>query len=176
MRFVTIIVSTLSLLATTVSAATIPPIVIPISNKPLPPLPPRIPDPAPEVSWTPLDRITYDEGYDDPFRSLEHLSCSDGENGLMTKFGYKKQTDIPRFPYIAGMDRVEGWNSTNCGTCWAIEFGGRTIFVLAVDHLEHGINLPKKAMDDLTWGRSVELGSVVAEVYQVPQKNCDLPL
>merc|ERR1712061_702272 len=46
--------------------------------------------------------------------SLTTVSCSDGTNGLMTRWGY--QTLEPMFPYVSAMAGVT-WNSPSCGTC-----------------------------------------------------------
>ena len=59
------------------------------------------------------DPVKYDTGYDDGSRSMAVVSCSDGVNGLMTRYGWQTQGEIPRFPYIGGAGAVEGWNSAN---------------------------------------------------------------
>ena len=38
------------------------------------------------------------------------VACSDGENGLETRYGWKIQSDVPNFPYVGGAFRVAGWN------------------------------------------------------------------
>lgn len=120
------------------------------------------------------DTVTWDVGYDNPDRTLENIACSDGPNGLIQKYGWTSQGQIARFPYIGGAEAVEGWNSNNCGTCWSVTFTGRTVFVLAVDHTGHGLNIGLKAMDDLTGGNAVFYGKVDAVVNQVPLQNCGL--
>ena len=57
--------------------------------------------------------VIYDEGYDDRGRSLAVVSCSDGVNGLITKYGWSSQGQIPRFPFIGGSSTVGGFNSPN---------------------------------------------------------------
>ncbi|KAK5660172.1 hypothetical protein OQA88_13641 [Cercophora sp. LCS_1] len=119
-------------------------------------------------------QVTWDIGYDDPNRKLESVSCSDGPNGLIKKYGWTTQGAIPRFPYIGGAEAVEGWNSKNCGTCWSATFKERTVFVLAIDHTGHGLNLGLGAMEDLTDGNAVFYGKVDAVVNQVPLQYCGL--
>lgn len=34
------------------------------------------------------ETVSYDVGYDDAGRSLTSVACSDGENGLITKYGW----------------------------------------------------------------------------------------
>lgn len=122
------------------------------------------------------------------------VSCSDGPNGLITKYGWQTQKDVKKFPYIGGVEAVGGWNSPNvsavshhrasnryrvlttvqCGTCWSATYNGRTINILAVDHSAAGLNIALDAMNDLTNGQAVFLGRVDATVAQVPISNCGL--
>lgn len=41
------------------------------------------------------------------------MSCSDGANGLITRYGWATQGVIPKFPYIGGAELIAGWNSPN---------------------------------------------------------------
>lgn len=59
--------------------------------------------------------VSYDTGYDDGSRSLTAVSCSDGPNGLMTRYGWQTQAQVARFPYIGGAPAVGGWNSPGVG-------------------------------------------------------------
>jgi len=56
--------------------------------------------------------VTYDKKYDSTSGSLSTVMCSDGLNGLMTKYGWKTYSQIPNFPYIGGSSVVTAWNST----------------------------------------------------------------
>jgi hypothetical protein len=62
-----------------------------------------------------LDTVSYDEGYDKGGRSMRAVSCSDGNNGLITNYGWQVQSDIPHFPYIGGSVDIAGWNSPSVG-------------------------------------------------------------
>jgi hypothetical protein len=55
--------------------------------------------------------VSYDTGYDDAGRSLTSVSCSDGTNGLITKYGWSNQGAVAGFPRIGGYSGVAGWNS-----------------------------------------------------------------
>jgi len=116
--------------------------------------------------------VSYDTGYDDGNRDLTALSCSDGSNGLITKYGWNKQSNVPSFPRIGGYQGVAGWNSPQCGTCYGVTYNGKTIYVLAVDHTATGFNLAKAAMDDLTNGQAAALGRIDAQYAQVATSNC----
>ncbi|KAK4181500.1 Cerato-platanin [Triangularia setosa] len=118
--------------------------------------------------------VSYDVGYDDPNRGLDTVACSDGVNGLIWKYGWKKQGDISNFPFIGGSQSIAGWNSPNCGTCWSATWNGKTIYVLAIDHTGSGLNLGLRAMDALTNGHGQELGRIDAIVAQVPISQCGL--
>ncbi|KAF3073417.1 protein SnodProt1 precursor [Trichoderma harzianum] len=120
------------------------------------------------------DTVSYDTGYDDGSRSLNVVSCSDGPNGLETRYHWSTQGQIPRFPYIGGVQAVAGWNSASCGTCWKLSYSGHTIYVLAVDHAAAGFNIALDAMNALTGGQAVALGRVSATASQVAVKNCGL--
>lgn len=60
-----------------------------------------------------LPSVSFDRGYDDGARSLTAVSCSDGENGLITTYGWDTQSEVAGFPYIGGVEAVGGWNSPN---------------------------------------------------------------
>ncbi|KAJ2968038.1 hypothetical protein NQ176_g9372 [Zarea fungicola] len=118
--------------------------------------------------------VSYDTGYDDGSRTLAVTSCSDGDNGLITRYHWQTQNQIPRFPFIGGAQAVAGWNSPSCGTCWSLQYQGRNITVLAVDHSGDGFNIGLHAMNELTGGRGVEVGRVKAEATPVDVKLCGL--
>lgn len=103
------------------------------------------------------------------------VSCSDGTNGLITRYGYQTQGAIPRFPHVGGAAQIAGWNSASCGTCWQLSYGGRTINVLAIDHAAAGFNIAKAALDELTNGQAEALGRVEATVVQTAASDCGLP-
>lgn len=104
--------------------------------------------------------VSYDAGYDDLTRSLSLVSCSDGTNGLLTK-GYTTQGSLPTH-YIGGTQFIAGYNDANCGTCWTLTYGQRSINVLAIDHTATGFNIAQTALDALTGGQAVADGRVDA--------------
>ncbi|KAF2819353.1 Cerato-platanin [Ophiobolus disseminans] len=118
--------------------------------------------------------VSYDTGYDDASRALTSVSCSDGANGLITKYGWASQGSVAGFPRIGGYVGVEGWNSAQCGTCYGVTYKGKTVYVLAVDHTDNGFNLAKAAMDDLTNGQAAQLGRIEAQYAQVAVSNCGI--
>ncbi|KFX89471.1 hypothetical protein O988_08623 [Pseudogymnoascus sp. VKM F-3808] len=117
--------------------------------------------------------VSYDTGYDNDARPLTEVACSDGENGLITRKGWHTQGDIPT-PYIGGAQAVEGWNSLNCGTCWRLDYKGRSINVLAIDHTDAGFNIAQEALDALTNGQAVQLGRIDAQATQIAANICGM--
>ncbi|OCL14252.1 eliciting plant response-like protein [Glonium stellatum] len=118
--------------------------------------------------------VSYDTGYDDASRSLTAVACSDGANGLITKYGWQTQGQIPHFPYIGGYEGIAGWNSAQCGTCWSLTYNGKTIYILAIDHTASGFNIAETAMNDLTGGNAVQFGRVDATYTQVASSYCNV--
>ena len=126
------------------------------------------------ASLTSAITVSYDTGYDDRGKSLATVACSDGQNGLMTKYGWSTVGNIPSYPYVGGYQGVSGWNSPQCGTCYGVTYNGRTIYVLAIDFVGQGFNIAKAAMNDLTNGQAEKLGRINAAYTQVPLSNCKL--
>lgn len=118
--------------------------------------------------------VSYDTGYDQAGRSLTEVSCSDGPNGLITRYKWHTQGEIPKFPNIGGVQAVAGWNSPSCGTCWRLEYKGNKVNVLAVDHAAAGYNIGLAAMNTLTKGQAVALGRVDAKATQVNPSECGI--
>lgn len=118
--------------------------------------------------------VSYDAGYDNRGRSLTQVACSDGPNGLITRKHWNTQGDIPTFPFIGGAQAVASWNSANCGTCWRLDYNGRSINVLVIDHADAGFNIAQEAMDALTGGQSVQLGRVNGEATQIDASICGM--
>ncbi|THH31431.1 hypothetical protein EUX98_g2747 [Antrodiella citrinella] len=117
--------------------------------------------------------VSFDQTYDDASNSLDIVSCSDGQNGLITK-GFTTFGSLPSFPNIGGAAAVAGFNSPNCGTCWELEFEGNTINVLAIDHTLTGFNIALAAMNTLTNGNAQFLGRINATATQVAGSACGL--
>ena len=69
---------------------------------------------------------------------------------------------------------MAGWNSPSCGTCWRLEYQGKSVNILAVDHADSGYNIGLKAMNTLTNGQAVQLGRVDAKATQVDASACGI--
>ncbi|EPQ57828.1 Cerato-platanin [Gloeophyllum trabeum ATCC 11539] len=119
--------------------------------------------------------VSYDQTYDNSGQSLNTVACSNGPNGLLSKYPWLSTFgSIPDFPYIGGAAAVAGWNSAQCGTCWQLTYNGKTITVLAIDHTDNGFNIALEAMNDLTDNQAEFLGRVDATVTQVDVSQCGL--
>ena len=121
----------------------------------------------------PAVRVAYSGQYDNKKLSLNGVACSNGPNGLITK-GYHTLGDLKNFPYVAGTQYVNGWNSPNCGSCWKLTYGSKSVNVLAVDHVAEGFIVSKAAMDKLTGGQSLNLGHVQGAAQQVANSECQI--
>lgn len=70
---------------------------------------------------------------------LTSYACSDGSNGLITKYGVSTvsqlQAKLKPNVYIAASPAIGGWNSANCGKCYAARNpkNNRRFFYIAVD-------------------------------------------
>jgi len=115
--------------------------------------------------------VSFDQTYDNPSGSLATVSCSNGQNGLLTK-GFTTFQSLPSFPNIGGASAVEGFNSANCGTCWQLTFDGISVNVIAIDHAASGFNIALEAMNTLTNGNAEFLGRINAQATQVAASAC----
>nr|AGL40518.1 cerato-platanin 1 [Crinipellis campanella] len=128
-------------------------------------------------SSTDAVQLQYDTIYDNSNGDLNTVACSDGPNGMLTA-GYSTFGSLPKFPFIGAAEAVQGWNSAACGTCWELTYttksAKRAINVLAIDHASLGLNIAKKAMDQLTGNQAQELGKIDVQARQVPSSVCGL--
>lgn len=115
----------------------------------------------------------YDTTYDTASLSTLSIACSDGVNGLYTK-GYQTLGALPKFPLIGASVEVPGWNSPNCGKCYAVTYGTTTRNILAVDHAGEGWVLSRAALDQLTGGLATQLGRVPVTWVPTAQSDCGL--
>eukprot|EP00121_Abeoforma_whisleri_P014675 Awhi_evm1s13535 len=74
---------------------------------------------------------------------LTKVSCSDGTNGLITRWSYTDLSSM--FPYVAAVSGHH-WNSPKCGSCYKLEdFSTQnTVYVTAIDQC----NDPSEAHQD----------------------------
>ncbi|KAG9315824.1 Cerato-platanin [Chiua virens] len=117
-------------------------------------------------------KVTYVGLYDDPNWSLDSTACSNGANGLDTKWAVLG--DIPNFPAVAGIPGLT-WNSPLCGTCWELSYDDganmmHNITVTAVDAAYSTFNVAEDAFTSWAGTSGVAAGSIEATAVQVP---CD---
>jgi hypothetical protein len=113
---------------------------------------------------------TFDTAYDDANLSLSTVTCSNGENGLVTK-GYNTIGDLPTQD-VAGSLTVKGWNDANCGACYSLSYKNETVYVVAIDAAIGGFNVAQKVLDKLTHGHAQEFGSVAVGYEEVDGSKC----
>jgi len=118
--------------------------------------------------------VSYDNTYDNGAGEMTSVACSDGPNGLITKYGWTTFSQIPKFPHIGGSSTIPGWDAATCGQCFALTYKGKTIHVLAIDTAPSGMNIAEEAMNKLTNGQAEQLGRVTATIKKVGVSNCGL--
>ncbi|KAL0567384.1 hypothetical protein V5O48_014612 [Marasmius crinis-equi] len=126
------------------------------------------------------DTLAFDSHYGVAGGSLTTVACSDGANGIITRFNITTFGQLPSFPNIGAAGAVTGWNSTACGTCWEVTFTNSTgakksLNITAIDVAGPGsFNVAQAAMDNLTDGNAVAFGRVTVTSRQVPVAGCGL--
>lgn len=119
--------------------------------------------------------LAYDTTYDNASLSLNDVACSDGPNGLETKYpNYPNLGSFPNFPNLGGVYTVSGYNSPQCGSCYAVTYGSTTINILAVDRSVNGFTVSQEAMNNLTGGHAAEFGRVNVSFIPVNVSACGL--
>lgn len=116
----------------------------------------------------------WDSVYDNAGQSTLTLACSDGVNGLYTK-GKTTLGSVPGFALVGAAPTIAGWNSPNCGKCFQITYGSKTIYVTGVDTSRSTTDfvLSKSALNTLTGGLADQLGRVPVTWSQVANRaNC----
>ncbi|KIJ16027.1 hypothetical protein PAXINDRAFT_113779 [Paxillus involutus ATCC 200175] len=126
------------------------------------------------LAQTTQTTLSYDTNYDNANLSLSQVACSDGPNGLETK-NYTTLGSLPGFPFVGGAFTVAGWNSPQCGTCYAVTYGAVTINVLAVDVSKTGFTISQAGMNALTNNQAAALGRVNVTYVLVAPQACGLP-
>ncbi|KAL4870141.1 hypothetical protein BDV12DRAFT_66436 [Aspergillus spectabilis] len=122
--------------------------------------------------------LSYDPKFDVGGTSLNDVSCSNGNFGLVTE-GFTTFNSLPSFPRIGGTPTIAGWGSENCGKCYQASYTNaagvtNSIYLTAVDSAPGGFNVGVQAMDELTGNRAVELGRVNIVWTEVGRENCGL--
>ncbi|KIK90523.1 hypothetical protein PAXRUDRAFT_151730 [Paxillus rubicundulus Ve08.2h10] len=125
------------------------------------------------LAQTTQTTLSYDPNYDNANLPLSNVACSDGPNGLESK-NYTTLGSLPNFPLLGGVYTVEGWNSPQCGTCYAVTYNGVTVNILAVDVSKEGFTISQQAMDVLTDDQAVALGRINVAYALVTPQACGL--
>ncbi|KAF8506828.1 Cerato-platanin-domain-containing protein [Russula emetica] len=132
-----------------------------MESKPCPPPSNPSKGPSPPTTSTPATlRATYDTFYDNKSGLMNNVACSNGANGLSSRF--PTFGDVPSFPFLGGAFDVV-WNSPNCGSCWNLTnpATGTSINIVAIDTAGAGFNIAQKAFVQLNGG---QIGQGVLDV------------
>ncbi|KAG9226605.1 hypothetical protein CCMSSC00406_0006170 [Pleurotus cornucopiae] len=117
--------------------------------------------------------VRWDDTYGNPSGSMSSVSCSDGANGLASRFPTFGK--VPSFPHVGAVPGAS-WNSPLCGSCWELKYKGKAIYITAVDQARNADSyiISKKAMNDLTGGQAVPLGTAQVSAKKVSNSKCHL--
>ena len=129
----------------------------------------------PPTSSSTVEPVRQNNFYDNGNESMNNVACSNGANGLVTKF--PPFNKLPTFPFIGGGFTVHNWNSPECGSCWELTdpATGVTIFVTAIDTISSGFSLSHAAVSNLTRGNAGPTFSEVnVDATEVPRHICGL--
>ncbi|ESK92200.1 allergen asp f 15 precursor [Moniliophthora roreri MCA 2997] len=121
-------------------------------------------------------QLRFDNTYDNGGGSMNTVACSTGANGLAQRF--PTFGSLPTFPNIGASSDIGGFNSPACGNCYNLTFTfqgvTRSVTVTAIDHAGNGFNVAQPAMDTLTNGNAVALGTIDVQSQQVARSVCGL--
>jgi hypothetical protein len=118
--------------------------------------------------------VTYHNyGNNDPF--IPGPSCSDGQYGLVTRWGYS--TLAPLAPYVMATS-ISGWNSPNCGKCYEVSGPAGTRYITAIDQCAPDVgggmhfDIHPQAFREVMGDAGVFAGSGRANFREVASSNC----
>ena len=102
---------------------------------------------------------------------LTECACSDGKNGLMTRWGISDISSL--YPYVTSFS-MASWNSPYCGNCLKLSYNGKSIFVTVIDACGN----PPAGLDahfDMSPEAYQELGASVAAGHSIIKYNFVTP-
>jgi hypothetical protein len=134
--------------------------------------PPGTASSSPPISTPSPLRATYDPTFDNSAGSMNGVACSNGPNGLASRF--PTFGSVPSFPFIGGAFDVQ-WNSPNCGACWNITNPtlGTSVHIVAIDTSGVGFNLARQVFSELNDG-NVDAGVIEVTATKIAPSVCGL--
>ncbi|RPA92881.1 Sm1 protein [Choiromyces venosus 120613-1] len=119
---------------------------------------------------------SFDNVYDLPDLPTLDLACSNGVAGLSSTLGLDRISQVPHYPLVGVIEKVEGWGSLSCGKCFRVmnQQSGQNINIIAVDHADMGLVLSLAALDQLTGGQGQVLGRVDVRYEEIGRWECGL--
>jgi len=117
-------------------------------------------------------KVTFDPTYDNAGDSMDIVACSNGQNGLASRF--PTFGSVPNFAHIGGAFNVV-WNSPNCGACWILTNPANNAFInfTAIDAAGVGFNIAEAAFRQLNGG-VIGNGTLQVEARRVSPSVCGL--
>jgi len=118
--------------------------------------------------------LTYNGIFNDINTSVKEFACWSGKPGnLIEDQGWVSLEDLPYA--IAGYEGVDGPDSPLCGTCWVVEYEGRSEALIVIDSAKSGLATGIHTMNSLTGGKATYLGRANVTATQSPYlSDCGL--
>jgi len=117
-------------------------------------------------------KVTFDPTYDNAAGSMNTVACSNGQNGLASRFPTFGR--VPNFAHIGGAFNVV-WNSPNCGACWILTNPANNVAInfTAIDAAGVGFNIAESAFRQLNGG-VIGNGTLQVDARRVSPGVCGL--
>ncbi|KAK6359638.1 hypothetical protein TWF696_000782 [Orbilia brochopaga] len=128
-------------------------------------------------------QITWDPAYSrNTAITFGQIACSDGANGLATK--YKLPIGTPLYQglaphlkdnvYFGGASEITGWNHPSCGKCFRLKYRstGKQILFVGLDVAPAGANLGPDAFSGVSPTGNTDPGRLEVIVYEQKHEDC----
>ncbi|KAM0344818.1 hypothetical protein ACHAPU_007200 [Fusarium lateritium] len=121
-----------------------------------------------------LSTATYNGLFDDETTSVKEFACwNENKDNVINYMGWDTLAHLSYV--IAGYEGVDGPNSSLCGSCWLLEYEGRSRPMIVLDTATSGFTTDFKTMDSLTGGKALKLGRVNVTAIRSPTlKDCGI--
>jgi hypothetical protein len=124
------------------------------------------------------DTLKYNRDYDYAQNTeLTSFSCSDGANGLITRYGVNNlqrlQTKLQPNTYIGASPAVAKWNDPNCGKCFrATNPSNNKSLNFVVIEQNSGVVTGEEGFRLLSPSGTTSEGTLTVNVAELPSQSC----
>jgi hypothetical protein len=109
--------------------------------------------------------------------ALTLFSCSDGANGLMTRYGVNNlqqlRNKLQPNTYVGASPAVTGWNDPNCGRCFrATNPSNNKALNFVVIERNSGVVTGEEGFRLLSPSGTISEGTLTVNVAELPSQSC----